>query len=84
MYFLNTRSLPVGGGVGPLKVLDEANAVHPASDVVSAVRGHDVLMVTHGFNVNQMDGLQKLSVRWHALAGRRPMDSRGGLPGGGQ
>jgi hypothetical protein len=61
MYFLNTRSLPVGGGVGPLKVLDEANAVHPASDVVSAVRGHDVLMVTHGFNVNQMDGLQKLS-----------------------
>jgi hypothetical protein len=61
MYFLNTRSLPVGGGVGPLTVLDETNAVHPATDVVSAVRGHDVLMVTHGFNVNQMDGLQKLS-----------------------
>ena len=61
MYFLNTRSLPVGGGVGPLTVLDETNAVHPASDVVAAVRGHDVLMVTHGFNVSQMDGLQKLS-----------------------
>lgn len=61
MYFLNTRSLPVGGGVGPLTVLDEANAVHPASDVMSAVRGHDVLMVTHGFNVSQLDGLQKLS-----------------------
>lgn len=61
MYFLNTRSLPVGGGVGPLTVLDESNAVHPASDVVAAVRGHDVLLVTHGFNVAQLDGLQKLS-----------------------
>lgn len=61
MYFLNTRSLPLGGGVGPLTVLDETNAVHPASDVVAAVRGHDVLMVTHGFNVNQMDGLRELS-----------------------
>jgi hypothetical protein len=66
MYFLNTRALPVGGGVGPLKVLDETNAVHPASDVVSAVRGHDVLMVTHGFNVNQMAGLQELS-NWAKL-----------------
>lgn len=61
MFFLNTRSLPVGGGVGPLTVIDESNAVHPASDVVSAVRGHDALMVTHGFNVSQMDGLQTLS-----------------------
>ncbi len=61
MYFLSTRSLPVGGGVGPLTVLDETNAVHPTSDVVTAVRGHDLLLVTHGFNVNQMDGLQKLS-----------------------
>jgi hypothetical protein len=61
MFFLNTRSLPVGGGVGPLTVLDETNAVHPTSDVVAAVRGHDVLLVTHGFNVAQLDGLQKLS-----------------------
>lgn len=61
MFFLNTRSLPVGGGVGPLTVLDEANAVHPVSDAAAAVRGHDVLLVTHGFNVAQLDGLQKLS-----------------------
>jgi Alpha/beta hydrolase of unknown function (DUF900) len=61
MYFLNTRALPRGGGVGPLTVLDESNAVHPVSDVVAAVRGRDVLLVTHGFNVSQMDGLQKLS-----------------------
>lgn len=66
MYFLNTRSLPVGGGVGPLTVLDETNAVHPASDVESTVRGHDVLFVTHGFNVCLLDGLQKLS-NWAKL-----------------
>ncbi|MDR3752231.1 MAG: alpha/beta hydrolase [Terracidiphilus sp.] len=66
MYFLSTRALPIGGGVGPLKVLDETNAVHPFSDVASAVRGHDVLLVTHGFNVNQMDGLQGLS-NWAKL-----------------
>lgn len=61
MLFLNTRSLPVGGGVGPLTIFDESNTIHPTSDVVSAVRGHDVLLLTHGFNVNQADGLQKLS-----------------------
>ena len=47
--------------MGALTVLDESNAVHPAADVVAAVRGRDVLLVTHGFNVPQMDGLQKLS-----------------------
>jgi len=66
MYFLNARALPIGGGVGPLKVLDDTNAVHPVSDLVSAVHGHDVLLVTHGFNVNQMDGLQGLS-NWAKL-----------------
>jgi hypothetical protein len=66
MFFLNTRSLPVGGGVGQLSILDEANVVHSVSDVAAAVRGRDVLLVTHGFNVNQMDGLQKLS-NWAKL-----------------
>ena len=89
MYFLNARALPIGGGVGPLKVLDDTNAVHPVSDLVSAVHGHDVLLVTHGFNVNHMDGLQKLSdwcqadeprqysLRGYLMAGRRAMDSCG-------
>ena len=61
MFFLNTRALPNGGGVGPLSVLDESNAVHSAADVMAAVRGRDVLLVTHGFNVCQMDGLKHLS-----------------------
>jgi esterase/lipase superfamily enzyme len=61
MFFLNTRSLPVGGGVGPLSILDEKSIVHSLSELTAAIRGRDVLLVTHGFNVNQMDGLQKLS-----------------------
>ncbi len=61
MFFLNTRALPLGGGVGPLKVLDENSRIYQPADVGAAVRGHDVLLVTHGFNVNQADGLEKLS-----------------------
>lgn len=61
MFFLNTRALPVGGGVGPLSILDETNVVHSVAHLAAAVRGRDVLLVTHGFNVNQMNGLQKLS-----------------------
>jgi hypothetical protein len=66
MFFLNTRAVPIGGGVGPLTLLDETNAVRSISDVVAEMRGRDVLLVTHGFNVCQMDGLQKLS-NWAKL-----------------
>ncbi len=66
MFFLNTRALPLGGGVAPLKVLDENSRVYQPADVVAAVRGHDVLLVAHGFNVNQADGLEKLS-NWAKL-----------------
>lgn len=61
MFFLNTRALPTGGGVGPLSILDETNVIRSVPEVVAAVRGRDVLLATHGFNVNQKDGLQKLS-----------------------
>ncbi len=61
MFFLNARALPVGGGVGQISVIDESNRIHSVSEIAAAVRGHDTLLVTHGFNVNQMDGLQKLS-----------------------
>lgn len=72
MFFLNTRSLPVGGGVvlgaDSISILDQANAVHPLSELTAAISGRDVLLVTHGFNVNQADGLQTLS-HWGALLG---------------
>ena len=61
MYFLNSRALPVGGGVGQVSVIDERNVVHSVTEMGSVIRGRDVLLITHGFNVNQLDGLQKLS-----------------------
>lgn len=61
MLFLSTRSLPVGGGVGPLTILDETNTIHSVAEIAAVVRGRNILLITHGFNVNQMDGLQKLS-----------------------
>ena len=66
MFFLSTRSIPVGGGVGPASILDETNMLRPLADVTAAIRGQDVLLVTHGFNVNQSNGLQKLS-NWARL-----------------
>src|SRR5215469_1307078 len=65
MFFLNTRSLPVGGGVvvgaDSISVIDQANVVHPLGELTAAISGRDVLLITHGFNVNQADGLQTLS-----------------------
>ena len=72
MFFLNTRSLPVGGGVvasaGSITVIDQTNTVHSVGELAAAIGGRDVLLITHGFNVNQMDGLQKLS-EWGILLG---------------
>ena len=70
MFFLNTRSLPVGGGVvasaDSITILDQTNTVHSVGELAAAISGRDVLLITHGFNVNQMDGVQKLS-EWGAL-----------------
>src|SRR5579864_8459496 len=72
MFFLNTRSLPVGGGVvasaDSITILDQTNTVHSVGELAAAISGRDVLLITHGFNVNQMDGFQKLS-EWGALLG---------------
>ena len=61
MLFISARSLPVGGGVGPIKILDRSNAIKTISDVGGAIYGRDVLLVTHGFNVNQLNGMQSIS-----------------------
>lgn len=72
MFFLNTRSLPAGGGVvggaDSIAILDQASVVHPTNDLTTAISGRDILLITHGFNVNQADGLQALS-EWGSLLG---------------
>jgi Alpha/beta hydrolase of unknown function (DUF900) len=71
MFFLNTRVLTVGGGVvvgGPeaIKIIDQNNAVYSVPDLTSAIRGRDVLLITHGFNVNQAEGIETLG-NWAGL-----------------
>ncbi len=70
MFFLNTRALPVGGGVvgsaDSITVLDQTNTIRSLGELGAAISGRDVLLITHGFNVNQSDGLQSIS-NWGTL-----------------
>lgn len=74
--FLNLRSRPAGG-----EVADQVSArqvtIDPGtgtatdtelslSDLAAAVLGKNVILATHGFNVNRLDGYRKLS-NWNNL-----------------
>jgi len=68
--FLNTRALSGGGGVAAQVSVCTANvsgATPMSLDALkSFVYGKDVLIATHGFNVNQAAGIQCLSA-WEPL-----------------
>lgn len=75
-YFLNFRARPVGNGVRDKVEIQQitlgpngpaAAVLDPlASELARAVRGKDVMLVTHGFNVSQQDGYAKL-MNWQTL-----------------
>jgi len=57
MFLLSTRVLPRGGGVSKaVSIWDETNQLRSASDLFAAIQGRNVLLVTHGFSVDQFDG----------------------------
>jgi hypothetical protein len=60
MLFLSTRTLPVGGGCSPVSIIDDQGGCPGISALLAATSGRDVLLVTHGFNVNQVDGISCL------------------------
>ena len=70
--FLNVRQSPVGGGVlASVKIQQfdpAANTLNelPLNDLVDSIRGRHLLIATHGFNVNQADGIAALST-WGPL-----------------
>lgn len=68
--FLNTRALFGGGGVAAAVTACTAtassNAPLSVNDLKSFVHGKDVLIATHGFNVNRADGIACLSA-WEPL-----------------
>ncbi len=63
-WFLSTRAQSVGGPVGPVKILDADRPGYSgdlAPDLLAAIRGREVFFGTHGFEVNQTDGISHLS-----------------------
>jgi hypothetical protein len=62
-WFLSTRAQSIGGPVGPVKVLD-ADRLGSVGDLtrelVEQIRGREIFLAVHGFNVNQKDGIAHL------------------------
>ena len=69
-YFLDLRNETVGGSVaGSVKLLDGAGRQLPDSSFAvffSFLQGREVLLVTHGFNVDQAGGVHSLG-HWATL-----------------
>jgi hypothetical protein len=67
-WLLNCRALPGGGPVRAADVLtnppDQLGVAQ--AQLISTCRGCDVMVATHGFNVNQQEGADHLT-RWVAL-----------------
>jgi Alpha/beta hydrolase of unknown function (DUF900) len=63
-WFLNTRAHSVGGPVAPVKVLDADRPGFPgdlAPELLSAIQGREVFFATHGYEVNQANGIASLT-----------------------
>jgi pimeloyl-ACP methyl ester carboxylesterase len=69
--FLDCRLSPVGGGlatsvsINQVTNIDDYGGVR-LQDLQDAIQGRDVLIATHGFNVNRSDGIDCLS-NWASL-----------------
>lgn len=62
-WYLDLRADNAGGN--PAR--GEDDYIHfDAQELVSAIRGKYVLLVTHGFNVNRLEGIDSLS-KWAGL-----------------
>lgn len=63
-WFLNTRVQSVGGPVGPVKILDADRPGYVGDltqEFLNAIHGREVFLGTHGFEVNQEDGVSHLT-----------------------
>lgn len=69
--FLDVRYQPVGGGLAAQVNLNQTTAAGDyvslrLDDLLAAIRGRDVLIVAHGYNVNRADGIRCL-LNWGSL-----------------
>jgi hypothetical protein len=63
-WFLSTRAQSVGGSVGSVKILDADRpgcSTDLTAELLEAIRGREIFFATHGFEVNQADGISHLS-----------------------
>jgi hypothetical protein len=63
-WFLSTRAQSVGGPVGSVKILDADRpgcSTDLTAELLAAIRGREIFFATHGFEVNQADGISHLS-----------------------
>lgn len=59
-WFLDLRAQASGGGVARDVAIYNESTPAPVSNLLDAIGGQDVLVTTHGFNVNRADGRRKL------------------------
>ncbi len=65
-WFLDLRVQPAGGGVAREVAVYDQDAPGSAAGLAGAIRNRDVLLATHGFNVNRACGRRSLSY-WESL-----------------
>lgn len=69
-WFLSTRVHSVGGPVGPVKILDADRPGYIGDlkqELLDAIHGREVFFGTHGFEVNQADGISHLTYWFNNL-----------------
>lgn len=69
--FLDCRMNPVGGELSTAVAVNQGTTIDDytglaLADLLSAIQGQNVLIATHGFNVNRADGIASLS-NWEGL-----------------
>lgn len=60
-WFLDLRAWGHGGPVGTLKLSDGTKFYADASGLLNDIRGRDVFLMAHGYNVNREQGTQSLT-----------------------
>jgi hypothetical protein len=68
-WFLDLRAQSFGGGVARDVAVYDQDTPNQLAALQAAIRNHDVLFVTHGFNVNRDDGRRSLGFweSWQSL-----------------
>jgi hypothetical protein len=71
-WFIDLRAWSHGGPIGTLKITDGEGHFRDQGELVQALAGRDVLLMTHGFENNRPDGIAKLN-EWKAHLKIDPM-----------